>query len=778
MAVSNFFYPTTKAPSLGRLDGRPLGSWDNPYAWSEQKSAFMASSSKSNGGQVAPLFHKTNQQGDYDIYLQSFFIGPLNAQTVSGVYSHCMAIMAQWLQPAPDSPTADAIVAYKVHAYITQGHSTAVRHVLIDNYVDTGFFPGPFDGLGAGIWLTWDTAPTMVTGAALSGDYVRIEIGARVVSSPTPTPNYYPTETWTSDLQFRHFYGTTDGSNSPYPDATPNTNYDFSSGWFQFADGLDIDTTAVAAPANDDCADAVVISTFPYTSPRIDTTQSADTGKAVWYKFTAPTDGRIFFSTYGSTFLSEIDIYEGDCAGLFPSTYVKSSGLADQRGLSVAVVTVVQGTDYWVRVRNLTSSRNAINAGGSLVVNASYRSAPQEDDLYLPCGHVVAVRDGVVVNVNPLFSGDAPSGVVIDYSGIAMNRLDSGVDVGERLLVGIHNIDTVEILAIGDLDWGDGQTEIDFMFDPWNAEAPLITRHPSTLAIDRANNHLYVAFFGNGYLFIDGYGLNTSDRPAVLNTVSNVDAYRAIRRLGVAEGDSQSGAPYTDVLHLATPEVTAPWAISIDEDNGLIYFTSGSYYVPVGGQQIRVYSIGAGITSTFATLALQSGNVPGLRGLQHIPGGGLLVCNSTVVQRLNASGTVVDTYTPSDALNSQTLTDVKLTVDGTQFWAVDSASTKIYLVDLETMLEVASYDTWLLPGTLAQMAIYQPSGITPPIPPSEGFAVATEECPDTLLTDAPGKPLPKFLQVHGYLRQAQPTTNAPVTLGSAPRASLRDRFKG
>ena len=187
MALYNRFYPTTKLPHVGRLDGRPRGAWNN--VWSEQNSAYLASPSKADGGVVTNQYYKTNQQGDYDGYLESFFIGPLNAQTISGTYNHCMAVMAQWLSPSPTSPTADSIVRYQVHAYITVGHSTEVRHTLIDNYTDSANFPDPFDAFGAGRWAQFGSAPTMTSGSAFAGDYIRIEIGAGVVSSPTATPN-------------------------------------------------------------------------------------------------------------------------------------------------------------------------------------------------------------------------------------------------------------------------------------------------------------------------------------------------------------------------------------------------------------------------------------------------------------------------------------------------------------------------------------------------------------------------------------------------------------
>jgi hypothetical protein len=52
--------------------------------------------------------------------------------------------------------------------------------------------------------------------------------------------------------------------------------------WVDFSNAITTQA-AVAAPANDACADAIVISSLPYDSGAIDATSSADTNKGMWW---------------------------------------------------------------------------------------------------------------------------------------------------------------------------------------------------------------------------------------------------------------------------------------------------------------------------------------------------------------------------------------------------------------------------------------------------------------------------------------------------------------
>lgn len=773
MAVFTKFYPTTIAPHAGFIEGAHEGDWAAGFErppWYPPQWLWHARPVKDNGGVATTRTYKTNQQGNYDIVTYSWLVGPLAAQTITGNFDMCFWPAAQWLSPSPTSPSIESIVRWKVHAYVTQGFSTTPRSTLIDNYVDSlGAFEFPDGGFDS--WVRMANAAPITSQTCFEGDFIRLEIGVRIEESPIETPNYFPTETWATSVRLRHLVGTTDASNVAHSDAAPGDTSTSRSGWFEFSAGLDVLDDTAAAPANDACVDAVVIASLPYDSPRIDTSGSTGTQKEVWYSYTAAANGVIFITTFSSTYNISISVLAGSCAGA--ATGVNGSAMGPGRSLTIYRFTATAGQTYYVRVRNATLTTNAINSGGSLSLQMFYRQDPAEDDLYLPCAVVAAIRDGVVVNVTPDFAGSLPTGVAIDYSGLSMDALGGGTHTGERLLLGLHDFDLTEILDLPTLSIGG--PEIDFIGDPW--DVALITQHPATLAIARGTNQLYQAFFGNGYLLVIGQGVAASARPAVLNTISNNVDYPAIKQLSVIAGDSQSGAPYTDTLHYPDVEVTAAWAISLDESTGDIYFTSGGFYYPVGGQTVRKYNINTGLTTTFATLSARPGNNPGLKGLQFLPGGGLLVCNADIVQRLDSSGTVVGTFTPSVALDSQNLGDVKLTADGTQFWTVDIPTARLFLVDIATMEEVATYPTYLGVGILVQMAIYQPTPPPPPPTPGVGVSLELPECPDTFLVDEPEKPLPYFLRTRGYNKQG-PAPSGDFDTDPAPGTGLGSRFKG
>jgi hypothetical protein len=57
---------------------------------------------------------------------------------------------------------------------------------------------------------------------------------------------------------------------------------------------------------------------------------------------------------------------------------------------------------------------------------------------------------------------------------------------------------------------------------------------------------------------------------------------------------------------------------------------------------------------------------------------------------------------------------VKLTADGLACWAIDEATGRLFKFNLATGAELTTVQPYGLPGTLVQMAIYQPAGVTTP----------------------------------------------------------------
>jgi hypothetical protein len=716
------YYPAVKVPGA-RIHGTTAGAWARQsffsQSWSPVQWTWQLSTSKTNAGALTTRSAKTNQQGDYDFFGWRMITPPLMAQTIDGTVDLCWNVRARWNDGF--TTTNDSVVRYKLHIYITVGQTAAVRHTLLDNYVDSVNWPG----VSGAVWRSLFAAQALIAGDTQAGDCIMVELGARVVSSPTPVATYPPT-TWT-DMPIRGT-GTNDGAGAPFVDAVAGNTATNLAPWIEFSDTI-VEQAAPSPPANDACVDAIVIAALPYTSPEIDTTQSADTDRAGWWTWTAPVTGKVCFHTFGSNYGTIIALFTGGCGGLTPVGFVSTNTeLAQHRAQSSVMFTAQIGVQYWIRVRNSNSVNNAPQSGGLLQLSGFTRqTTPATDDIYLPAGTLVQIRSGSVINLNAGFSSVFPTGVAIDYTERPMDDLNGGTHVGERILVGLHNFDLVEIFDLPTLSYGDFQFEVDFIGDP--LDVPGVSIHPAQLYITAAGR-LYTGWFGNGYLFVAGLG----GLPAILSTLSNDPTYAAVKSLEATDGDSQAGAPFTATYQLPSPEITSPWAIGVDEAAGVLYYTSGGFYEPVGGAIVRRYDVNASAQlPDLVTLALQGVNNPGLKGLQVIPGGGLLICNGTVVHRLDTVGGITTTYTPSIAEDSQSLVDVRMTADGQGFWVIDLATTRLFHFLLDGT-EVETVQPYLVPGTLVQMALYQPEGITPPEPPEP----PDEGCPLPLPPDSGG----------------------------------------
>lgn len=768
------FYFTARPTGVGVYEAAANGDWDfgmgNP--WNQHRgTTLQAFSSKTGGGRIpftpnVNHYLSCNQQPDYDQVYRSWLIGPLTAQTISGTYNHCIWAQEQWLVPTGEpADLAGADVRFKVHITVVKGFTGEVRGTLVDNYVDTAGIPT------SGINLQFATPPTMTPVTCEDGDYVLVETGFRTVSSPTPTPRYYPDETWFSTITMINDTGTTNQSDVVLADAVPGTNpFPPTCAWMDFSGGITYqDPADVAAPANDACADAVVISSLPYSSPRINTVNSADTDKAVWYTYTAEKDGQIILYPRPSNYPVRIRVYTGGCA---------LTGFTADANNGFLRLDVTTSTTYTFRITTINAAiagAGVIPApacGGSLQFEMFYREAPAEGDVYIPTGqHLAVFRDGRIVNYAA--QGGTVSGIAIDYSGLTINNVNGGTNSGERLIQALFDIDFIDVLDLPSLGYPGNPNEIDW-FDnsAWNLAQPQRRMHPATLHVRRTDNQLFVGCFGDGFLWIAGQGTSGTSRPSIMSTVSDTNEACAIKQIGVNQGDANGASVATQ--YNPTYEVTSCWAITMDDDAGVIYFTSGGYYVPLGGDEVRAYDLNTGVTSTFATIPNQPGDNPGMKGLQFLPGGGLLVCNSTVVHRLNSSGSIIGTYTPTVPEESKDLTDVKLTPDGTKFWAYDNASTHLFLVDIETMTEITYYKTWMGSGAFTQMAVYYPNGIgTPP-----GTETSSQSCPDVFLTDPPAKAIPSFLRPYTDTRRAQPAPSGGFTFDPTPSTGFKSRFRG
>lgn len=764
------FYPTVIAPNV-RIDGPATGTWNSnnfPRPETVTHDRYLLSPTKINGGTKNDATRvATDQQGDWDMYWQEWNTPPLAAQTVSGNFNLCFGILARWENPpwVVGGPAANSSqVAYKVHVALMVGQTNTVRSVLLDNHVETNNFPDPA-GIGAAIWAELDDNPALSSASAQSGDTIRVTVGFRIRSSPTPSqlwpqPGQY--DAYSTAVYIRG-QSPNRSNGVSYADAVPGTSSQSEyAPWVEFSNPLTLLNTPPSPNTNDAGDDATTVGTVPWTSSTIDTSQSLDYERGAWFVLTAPATGEVFVTTFGSTYTTDVTVYEGACTGGL-ATQVSTNLRAAQRTLSLVLFDAVQGETYYILVRNSPNLYNAPHSGGSLSVQVWYRQTPEIGDVYVSSGLVVAYRrvgsELVPVNATPNFASQVPSGISIDYTGREMDDLNGGTHSSERLLVGLHSgSNLVEILDLLTLSFSTSSpSEIDFIGAPW--DIPGLNMHPAQLVVT-SQGLLYVGWFGNGYNFVIG----TGSTPRILNTYSDDLTYSDIKTIDAISGDNQSSGPFSHSSVRPSVEVTAPWMIAVDEARDRVYYTSGGVYIPVGGQQIRYYS--GGTSTTFATLSTSGSTNPGVRGITVLPDGGLLVCNGDRVVRLDSSGGTVGTYVPTVAAESYTLFDVKYSESEDRFWVIDVDSTRLFLVDASTMTEVATYPTYLIPGA-AFLALFEPSVYVPP--------AVSASCPTDFLAEAPESPLQRFFRVHGVVARPSVTEECSVELPIIPAPGPRLR---
>lgn len=697
----------------------------NGVGFSPVQATYAAKASKTDSGELFNRTLRSNQQGNYDGIVMRWFTDRLDAQAISGTFDMAMQFAQNWENAGVSN---SSVVHVKFHIYITVGDSCTVRSTLLSNYVETVNVV-PFNAVLSSLTAIQLSGPPALTAqSSLAGDRICIEMLLRVVSSPTPAPTYVPTAF--TQINWRG-WGATNNLNVPLAaDMVAGNTATNLAPWFEFSANLTFQALP-AAPPNDTCANAVdFTATIPFTVSDLNTSQSTGPNKEVWYKFTAPTTGKFCILFHGSNYKTDVDIWTGNCAGLvFVPSERKASAYSLHRSQSTVMWDAVAGTEYFIQARNqLGLGETAVNSGGIFGMKAFYRiTTPAQGDLYLPSGNIVAFRDGQPINFSSAFQSLQCTGLAIDYSRAPMDDLNGGINTNQRLLVGLHNFEIVEILNLPDLSYGEGQSEVDFISTPWSV--PGVDIHPAQLNI--FNNVLYAAWFGNGYLYVSGSGT----LPAFFNTISNNVNYPALKSLLPTQGDSQPGAPFSDTLHFPTIQIAAPWAIDIR--NGVMYYTSGGLYVPVGGDEVRRFNV---LTDTqlgvFATPALIGTDNPGLKGLAILPDMGCLVCNGTVVQKFNAAGALTGTFTPSIPLDSTTLVDVALDPDGAHAWVLDLFSTRVYKFRISDLVEVLTFQSYLNSAVVLQIEVFaQPAN-----PLSGIYVLEPGKRNDTVYTDVSASP--------------------------------------
>lgn len=190
------------------------------------------------------------------------------------------------------------------------------------------------------------------------------------ISPPVPLPG--PAEFWSGDLE----------AGTDPPDDPRALGETIAVGAGGVAANVDIVLNVVPPPANDLCAGATPITTFPFTAtietrlattagddpiPSCVVTPSPKSNKSVWFRITSPVAGTVTLSTAGSSYDTVLAAYTGRC-GLLASVGCDDDGGGDLS--AVLSVPVAADTPYLVAVTDFAST------GGTLVFTATFDLVP------------------------------------------------------------------------------------------------------------------------------------------------------------------------------------------------------------------------------------------------------------------------------------------------------------------------------------------------------------------------------------------------------------------
>lgn len=685
------YYPTTRPPEVV-IPGPLRGDWDSnqatdfesgrvtrsPWDW-----VFLLSTSKTNGGTRRTMSLPQTKTVPEDVEFMRWITPPLAAQTLGGTLQVCFRV----------NTTAGVTAGYHVHVYVTVGNTTAIRGVALTDYVE------------ASGWTTTATFRSFTAPQALAaigiqaGDRIVVEVGARLTVSGV------------SATQFSMAYGTTDTSNVAGVDAVAGNTSAALVGWVEFSGTITEAVSLSTNPVNNSCATAAVVGDLPYVAGPLDTTAASGTDREVWYQWTAPFSDYVLIHTLGSTYKTLMTIWTGVCGAqvrVFPVTDDAARGWIG-RSQATQMFFADQGVTYYFRIytNTVSGTPNAVEqanlCGGSLTFSMTRYLTPVSGDLIVDCQHVVAIHDGVIVNMAQQFFGSTPTGSAIDYTLRPIEDFNApGVpNTQERVYITqFGSTPIVEVVDLPALNVGYGAGDMNFMFDALD---------------DGGENLASVVFDGSGRLIFGYFGDNYS----VHGTVPSVAASGWVRRVDAVTGlDSPGPAELATQFQVAFENSGSDY-VEVTSDGNTLFYTSA-------GRLIKRFDLaGNAQLPDFATLPVQVGVTrPGARGLRLLPPGdgtgGLLVCYGDEVLRVDGSGTVVQSYRPAATERAQDLDKVEIMPDGQSFWVSDQLTASLFQFDLSSGAELDDIETELPIGQLSGFSIYHGyrAGVSePPTPP-------------------------------------------------------------
>ncbi len=128
-----------------------------------------------------------------------------------------------------------------------------------------------------------------------------------------------------------------------------------------------------SSQSNDSCSSATLVTPLPFTATQDTSAATTETGDpspragagahSVWYRFTAPRNGRAVIDTLGSTYNTVLTVFTGTCGG-----WTQVAGNDDASGTLQSQLTLAAagGTTYGVMVTSFDAT------GGQLTFNLGY----------------------------------------------------------------------------------------------------------------------------------------------------------------------------------------------------------------------------------------------------------------------------------------------------------------------------------------------------------------------------------------------------------------------
>jgi hypothetical protein len=780
------------------IDGPIVGDWET--GWHNAPRTYgpmpdpplVLSQLKSEAGKLQ-RFSTARGGGLTSVAGESKLIGrwltpPLQAQTIGGTFDLMNWVSARFL-PSGTHPD----VRYKVNIYITVGQTTQVRHVLLDDYVDSSSFANK--ALVATPWKALAAPQTLASGNALEGDSVMIELGVKIVSAPTPGTLSQPATNYV-DINMAHGSGyrpTADGARMPlsYQDGIAglaNTDADQRAPYFDFSHTFaELAPSEGTIPTNTTSATAEVISSLPYTDKK-PATYIPLPCRPLFYRFTADRAARLLVHLWGSgysAFLTVRVVGKNHSIWNYNRRIGTSMSAARVDTLEVGDIVEIEVTTEKASGDEYVGPSSA----GELSLFVGWEEPPADNDVLVACGGLIPrFRNKQLVGLH--ITNDTLSGLAIDISGEPVaSYLNPNwpEQTGEhRLLVGYHSSHgLIEVFELEHSNfWGQ---EVSYFDTTWNTG----TRHPASVAVSNTGL-VALGSFGDGYQFIAAAGPAAYlDRAAT----SGSGAISITHMRDVSSNDGINGHVLTPATIRDVPvEAGGSNYLEFAPDGETLFYTSGGWYRPVGGQNVYKCNALTGATSLFATVPVGPGPNPGLKGLFPLPDGTVLVCNGAEVVRLDSAGAVAQTYTPiTDAHLAQSLADVEPTSDEQAFWVWDELTSCFWKFNIATGDELDYHRTWLSTGNSTSIVVYRESGFTgaPQAPPMQRASYVffsqsiVEKQIETRLTktslqlltaDTPAAPIPSELGLVEIVGNLYTPTGAMVTYGRfliKPRGSIR-----